>query len=786
MSDSLQRSNNNAPNELSRFQYIPDYGMDENRGTETNSLDPQKIVSLILRYKWVILLFMAAGIAAAWFYADSLPRVYKSSGTLSITSSDASTNDELSQIISQATGYGTNSTFAHELQVLQSRNFSLKVASKLQEEVEGGSRTFPTLWSEDEETEETYRADEETIALRIRNNLDFRQPNEEANIVEISFSSTSPREAMEVVNTAMNIYVESSTRQNRQAAESTAEFLENEKKRVKDQLERSEQNLRRYMDTTGIVQVDEQAAGVVSQLAEVESELQNVNLELNSIEEAIDNYQDRLEMIKPGLSEQFSEAIGPRIQNSQQELAKFEREKTLIITKNPGVLEREELPQRLKYVNQQIERLKKEIKDLSAKLFTDGDEFVGLDGEERAGLVTDIQSNLVELRIARNQNESRRNALLEQKKEMEATFNSLPEGMVELAKLQREVRINEELWLDASRKYADMSVLKQSQFGFGRIIDHGEIPVIPVSPNKKIILLLGMMLSGVVCAGFIFMREFMDNSLNDVDQLRTVYKPSLSLSVIPSFEKSSTEKMKYFKNGEGSIPEELIMMVNPAGFSAEAIRRLKNNIIYQHGEVPPKTIAVTSAEKGDGKSTIVSNLAISFAEEGYRTLIIDADFRRPKIQSSFGLGKQAGLSDYLNANLSIQDLICDTDVADLKVITAGKEIQRPENIGGNLVFKQLINKMEQVFDVIILDTPPFGIISDSTALLKNADTTLVVGRYRKTNRGLLFRTVEELEKIHANVTRIVLNDFDFRKEMGSYYGSGYYQALYSNYESYVK
>ena len=785
MSDSLQK-NNNTPNGLSRFQYVPNYGMEE-ENTGTDSLDPKKIISIILRYKWLILLLMMVGATAAWFYADTLPRIYRSSGTLSISSSDASTNDELSQIISQATGYGTNTTFANELEVLQSRRFSRQIADKLIMENESeNAQGFPSLWSTDQETGEVYRAGEETVASRIRKGIDFRRPNEEANIVEVSFSSTSPREAMVVVNTAMNIYVQSSTEQNREAAESTAEYLENEKKRLKEKLEKSEQELRRYMDSTGIVQVDEQASGIVSQRASVETELQNIDLELKSIEEAISNYEDRLEKIKPGLSEQFAEAIGPRIQNSQQELADYEREKTLIITKNPGVLERNPLPQRLQYVNEQISRLKNEIKNLSSQLFTEGDEFVGLNGEERAGIVAGIQGNLVELRIAKNQNESRREALLEQKKEMDASFNSLPEGMVELAKLQRDVRINEELWLNVSRQYADMSTLKQSQFGFGRIIDPGEMPSFPISPNKKIILMLGIMLSGFICAGFIFVREFMDNSLKDVDQLRTVYMPSMTLSVIPTFEKTSSKNKKFFKQGEGSIPDELVMLSNPAGFSAEAIRRLKNNIIYQHGEVPPKTIAVTSAEKGDGKSTIVSNLAISFAEEGYRTLVIDADFRRPKIQSYFGLGAKEGLSDYLNANISVQQLIQDTDLTDLKIITAGKEIQRPENIGGSLVFKQLINKMEQVFDVIILDTPPFGIISDSTALLKNADTTLVVGRYRKTNRGLLFRTVEELGRIHANVSRIVLNDFDYRKEMGSYYGSGYYQALYTNYESYVK
>jgi Mrp family chromosome partitioning ATPase len=101
-------------------------------------------------------------------------------------------------------------------------------------------------------------------------------------------------------------------------------------------------------------------------------------------------------------------------------------------------------------------------------------------------------------------------------------------------------------------------------------------------------------------------------------------------------------------------------------------------------------------------------------------------------------------------------------------------------------FKQFLKKMEDVFDVIIIDTPPFGIISDSTTLLKHASVTLLVTKYRKTNRGVFLKTVEELERINANVSGIVLNGFDHRKEAGGDYGAGYYKAVYTDYESYVK
>ncbi|PAU94017.1 hypothetical protein CK503_10155 [Aliifodinibius salipaludis] len=781
MSDSLQKNDDQPQKGLAKFDYVPHYS---EPSQTNNGLDPQKIIGLLLRYKWLVMFFLIAGATGAWFYADTIDPVYESKGSLLISPAGGEANNELSQIISQTTGFGTSSTLENELQVLRSRTFAEKIATELFSEDLENVEEFPIMWME-EENGEVYKAGENVVASRIRKNLNFMQPEErKSDVVEVRFQSTSPVEATKIVNLAMQAYVENSTKQNREAATSTAQFLEKEKAEVKQKLEESEQKLKQFMDETGIVQVNEQASGMIKQGTDTELELQRINLELQTIEKTIENYESQLERIKPGLSDQFTDAVGPKIRKAQEDLARFERERTLIISKNPGVLEREPLPQRLQYLDKQIARLKKEIKTLSDQLFTKDEEFMGMDSEDRAEMVSNIQAKLMELRIQQNQNQSQKKALLQYKNEMEGDMNSLPEGMVRLAKLKRDVQLNEELYMSISKKFADMSVWKQSQFGFGRIIDSGQLPSTPVSPNKKILLLLGIMLGGVLSAGFIFIREFGDNSVSNVGQLKTMYLPSVT--VVPKFEKVSRRKRKKYTVGAGKIPSEIVLLQDRSSLASEAIRRLKNNIIYQNGDTPPKTIAVTSAEKGDGKSTIVSNLGIAFAEEGYHTLIIGTDFRRPKLGNYFGINAQKGLSDYLDGQLALERLIRDTDQKNLKVILAGKNTETPEILGSSMLFKQLLKKLEKMYDVIILDTPPFGIISDSASILKGAEATVVVAKYRKTNKGMLVRTLEELEQIQANVVNVVLNGFDPSKETSNFYGPGYYQSLYSNYEAYVE
>jgi len=781
MSDLIQGNGDGKNNKMSRFEYVPTYAIAEEENKTEKAFDPKRLIALLMRHKWMVMLFVIIGGASAWYYAGTVTPIYQSNGTM-IISAGASGDDELSRIISQTTGIGTSSTLANELQVLQSRGFANEIALRLMEQEEDDISEFPILWSVDEE-EVVTRASEGAITSRVRQNLTTVRPERDSEIIRVSFQSSSPGEAAHVANLAMEVYVERSTSQNRRAAESTAQFLENERERIESRLEVSEQRLKNYMDNTGIVRVDEQASGMVNQQISVEMELQQLNIELQSINEAIANHEQQIDRIKPGLTEQFSEAVGPRIRNSQEQLARYEGERTLILTRNPGVRDREQTPPRLKYLDEEIERVKDEIRELSNQLFTEDDEYMGMDSQERAQMVAAIQTRLTDLRIEKNQNQSRRSALEERKTEIDRNFDALPEGMIELARLQRDVMINEELYVAVSRQYADMSVLKQSQYGFGRIIDTGLVPGTPVSPNKPLILIFGIMLGCIAASCLIIVREFTDNSINSMDQLRMLNLPLLT--AIPVIDSVSKRKRKSFKNGEGTVPDGLVLYRDRSGLASESIRRLKTNLTYQYGEQPPKTIVVTSAEKGDGKSTIISNLGIAFAEDGYKTLLVDTDFRRPNLHNFFGTDRKNGLTDYLEGKIAVRELVKDTDYSKLKIISSGTGTNQPDSIVSSKDFKKFIEKMEEVFDVILFDTAPFGIISDSAALLKSAEACILVSKYRKTNRAVFLKTLEELKRINANVSGIVLNRFDYKKDAGSNYGSGYYKAMYSSYQAYA-
>lgn len=777
MSKSIQKRNSGDPDPYKNLHTQP-RGEYESGGV-AGALDPKTIVLTIWRYKCIVLLFLLIGGGGAWYYAGTLDRVYQTRGTMLISAGDRGGNNELSRLMTQATGVGVNTSLANELQILGSMTFARQVAEKFLEKHQGEPDEFPILWRYTE-VAGYLPANEGTVAGRIRNDMEFQLVNRDAEVIEIRFKSTSPQEAAAVINIAMDTYVEASTVQNRRTAEETSKFLAKERETLRQALDESEEKLKSFMDLTGIVRVDQQSSTVVNRRNQIEAEMEELELDLEGVKLAISNQEREMERIKPGLLDDFSNAVAPRIRSFQDQLGEYERERYLILSRNPGVRDREVTPPRLAYLDKQIEDLKDQIAELSQEIFSEEDEYMGMETAERTQMVTQIQGRLIELRMQKQQLESRVAVVQQRKEEIDRNFQQLPNEMLELVRLQREVEMNEQLYLNVSEHYADMTTWKETQHGFGRVIDQASIPGGPVSPRVPVILVMGILFGGMAAAAVITLREFFDNSINNMSQVKATDLPMLA--TVPSLNKRLS-----VKNGSksSSVSVEMVVLRERASIMSESIRRLKNNIIYQNSNEPPKTIAITSAEKGDGKSTVVCNLAAAFAEEGFKTLLIDTDFRRPKVHSYFGLNNKAGVTNYLNKEAQLQQIIQPTDLHHLKVITTGSRLDRPELISSSDGFMKFLDKMEEVFDVIVMDTPPYGIISDSTALLKRVESTIVVAKYRKTSKAVFMHTIEELERIKANVSGFVLNEFDPRKDTSGYYGSAYYKSVYQGYEEYA-
>lgn len=209
----------------------------------------------------------------------------------------------------------------------------------------------------------------------------------------------------------------------------------------------------------------------------------------------------------------------------------------------------------------------------------------------------------------------------------------------------------------------------------------------------------------------------------------------------------------------------------PRALSAEAYRSLRTSIKFSSVDKPIKTIVVTSSLIGEGKSTVVGNLAYSLNQDGSRVLVIDCDLRKPSIHENFLLSNEKGLTDVLFGKSDLKGVTKKIEDS-LFLITAGKIPPNPAEILGSRKMEDLIKELKINFDYIILDTPPILPVSDTLILASKADATLIVVKARKTKEKIVKEGYERLIGVKANVIGTILNEGDKSLD-NKYYG--YYE-----------
>ena len=207
----------------------------------------------------------------------------------------------------------------------------------------------------------------------------------------------------------------------------------------------------------------------------------------------------------------------------------------------------------------------------------------------------------------------------------------------------------------------------------------------------------------------------------------------------------------------------------PRSLSVEAYRSLRTSIKFSLIDKPIKTIVVTSSLAGEGKSTVVGNLAYSLSQDGARVLVIDCDLRKPSIHENFLLANEKGLTDVLFGKSDLKGVPKKIEDS-LFLITAGTILPNSAEILGSKEMENLIKELKINFDYIIIDTPPILPVSDTLLLASKADATLIVVKARKTKEKIVKESYERLIEAKANVIGTVLNESDKSLD-NKYYGN---------------
>jgi polysaccharide biosynthesis transport protein len=306
-----------------------------------------------------------------------------------------------------------------------------------------------------------------------------------------------------------------------------------------------------------------------------------------------------------------------------------------------------------------------------------------------------------------------------------------------------------------------------SQSGGGQLVSRATAPSSPVAPNKIRNALLALALGLLLGIGFAFLREYLDDSIRSKEDLERTTGGLPVLGLIPA--------LSTWKNHETSF---LVTAAQPKSSAAEAYRSLRTSVQFLGLDRPIHSLLVTSPTKEEGKTTTLTNLAVSVAQTGQRVILLDCDLRRPRIHEFFGLSNGSGLTSVLLGTDPLAEAVQPVKgYPSLALLASGPQPPDPSELLSSQRTRELFDALRSRCDLLLIDSPPVLPVTDPLVLSAIADSTLLVVAAGQTTKRALHRAVELLTQIDAPLMGTVLNEVGSESAYAYGYADGYYRRV---------
>lgn len=572
--------------------------------------------------------------------------------------------------------------------------------------------------------------------------------SKDTRLIDIRFTHSDPQVAAKIVNAIADTFVLSNLERKTETNASAGDFLQKRVAELQADIRNAEEKLVNYAREHQILSLDGSQNTVVERLAGLNQQLLLAESERKDAEAAF----------RAGRSPAAAGALASKeakaLEDVESKLADLKQKRSQLLVNNT-----EEWPE-VKEINQQIAALERQLAE----------------SRERATAV--VTTNL-ETRY--RQALDRENAIRADFTRQRAETLTQNGAAINYRIIQQEIETNKQLLDGLLQRSKENDVVLAGTPNNIYVVDYAVLPDYPIGPQRVRSVLMALLLSLAGGVGLAVFLEYMNDSVRSTEDVeRWLRLPSLG--VIPAVGGLTRRRLlptRALARTNGADSPELLVNAESRSALAEAYRHLRTSVLLSTAGHAPKSLLVTSSVPAEGKTTTAVNTALSLAQTGASVLLLDADMRRPRLHSIFGLPNEQGLSTILSSDLSeaeMLSMVCEHEATGLHVMTSGAVPPNPAELIGSEQMRRLLKSLEGAFTHVIIDSPPIGSFTDGVLAATLVDGVLLVVHSGTTSRGVARRARQLLQDVGAKVFGVVLNNVNLRES--DYY---YYRSYSHNY-----
>lgn len=576
-------------------------------------------------------------------------------------------------------------------------------------------------------------------------------PMEKTDVVTVDFTSVDPVLAKQVADTAVIVFQEANARDARQRSQRRRVFIEEQLAATDVLLIQAQQALSDFRRRESVLSSRDEFAAQQAGIFDLEVRLQELEADRSVYADLLENLNQPGTDEMRGLRSLVSApgiAQNPVVAQLYTQLARYQTVRDSLTTGNWS-----SAPD-----NPDVQRINSLIASTQAALVDAARSHVGT----------------LDARIA---------ALEDLRRRTTAGMQAMPDKEAEEMRLVLGVETTRNMADLLREEYQRARIAEAVEVGVVEVVDHAILPTEPIGAGRGLKVALGAILGLMLGGGAAFLREHLNTAIRRNDEIEPLLHTP-SLAVVPRIALNGNAAnggprlrlpVRHSGNGVEKPLERLVTVNSAHSTGAEAFRNLRTNLIFANtGNV--NRLLITSSMSGEGKSTTASNLAVAFAQQGVRVLLIDADLRKPTLYRIFGFSREPGLVEVLAGMEPLESCIRPTPVDGLSLITSGALPPNPSELLGGDRMREILDKAAQEFELVIVDAPPVLVAGDASILGAMCDGAVVVIRAGETHRDAARAAVKQLRTVGTRVLGAVLNDPDAKVPSyeGHYYAYSYY------------